>query len=160
MSMAPCVADTNDLALDPAMTAEDTQHMLQSIPSHTIAQTLACLSLPSVLQSFYRSLLLSPLSISYLFPLCYQSPPLLSQTLSICPSDASRPFPSCLNYSLALYLCLSVFRSLCSTYLSPSPSISAQPTASLSLGQSEQCQPTWGPSGVPAEKAGSTREHP
>lgn len=35
MSMAPCFADTNDLALDPATTAEDTQQILGSISSHT-----------------------------------------------------------------------------------------------------------------------------
>lgn len=33
--MAPCLADTNDLALDPATTAEDTQRTPQSIRSRT-----------------------------------------------------------------------------------------------------------------------------
>lgn len=173
--MAPCFADTNDLALDLATTAEDTQHTLQSIFSHT----------GSVFLFHHLSYCLS-ISHTYLslsFHFCHQSflslPPVLSymqsrsvsfttQILSIPPISLSLPLIHSLPVSiihsvhLNLFLSISLFFFFLHPSFPPLPSLSlsAQPAASLSLGRCEQCQPTWGPSAVPAEKAGSTREHP
>lgn len=183
MSVAPCFADTNDLALDPATTAEDTQRTLQSILSHTGSLFFFCsLSVsPSVLLPHSSNLsclsfaLPSPLSSEFLIfslsvtkdaiALCLFYPKhflyLLSLSLSA-PLSHSLPLSIIHSVHLNLFLSVSLFLFPSSTHLLPllSPSLSAQPTASLSLGRGEQCQPTWGPSAVPAEKAGSTREHP
>lgn len=183
--MALCFADANDLALDPATTAEDTQHTLQSILSYAASVFCSVSVSPSVLlpHSFYLSLrsfaLPSPLSSKFLISCLSVTKDAISLLLSLLPhtfctsylyilSVPLNHFP--LNYSLCLSQSLSpsFFLSsfFLSTHLSLSPSLllsisfSAQPTASLSLGRGEQCQPTWGPSAVPAEKAGSTREHP
>ena len=173
--MAPCFADTNDLALDPAPTAEDTQRTMRSIPSHTgwalysLSVSPSVLLLPASYLSFLSVTLPSPLSSYFLIssPLCYQrshfSLSLLPQTLSISPSLPLIHSPSSLNYSLhpsqSISLCLSFFLSLVHPSFRPSFSLSlslslffylslsllAHPTASLSLGHGEQCQPTWGP---------------
>ena len=45
MSVAPCFADTNDLAVDPATTAEDTQRTPESILSHSGVLLAICLAL-------------------------------------------------------------------------------------------------------------------
>lgn len=178
MSLAPCLADTNNLALDPATTAEDTQHTRQSIISYTGSVFCSVSVSPSVLLPHcFLSLMpifcppfTSVIKVSYLIPLRYQrcnlSQSPLPQTLSmplIClraPSNHSIPlnYSPCPSQSLSPCLPLSLFPPSSSPFLSLS--LSSQPTASLSLGRDKQCQPTWGPSAVPAEKAGSTREHP
>lgn len=176
--MAPCIADTNDLALDPAMTAEDIQHTQQSILPHTWSVSHLLSVPPSVLLHLYfisHAYLLLPFHLCHL---SFLSLPLLlrkmqSLSVSFNPNTfntsyhficTSHPLRWSLNYSLCPSQFISL-RFLLSLSLLPifpprSFSLSAQPTASLSLGRGEQCRSTWGPSAVPAEKAGSTGEHP
>lgn len=178
MSMAACLADTNDLALDPATTAEDTQNTQQSIMSYTGSVFLlsACLTicLTASLLSISHAYLLPSLHLCHLSFLSPSSR--LPKIQSFTPNTfftsyrsiwASSRFRSSHNYSLcpsqSPFPCLPL--SLSPIFHPPHPPclslpISTQPTALLSLGRGEQCQPTWGPSAVPAEKAGSTREHP
>lgn len=139
MSMAPCFADTNNLAVDPARTAEDTQHTLQSILSHTDAGFCSLSVFPSVLLplslnlSFLSFTFLSPLSFSYLLPLCYQRCNLYvfypNHFLSLHLKPLIRPLP------LSIIHCLSQSMSLCLSFSAfhpsfPSPSIS-QPSQQL-----------------------------
>lgn len=126
MSMAPCFADTNDPALDPATTAEDTQHTLQSIVSHTGLSLLlaACLAirltaslLLSLIPIFHPSLT-CVIRVPYRFPFCnqrcYLSLPLLPHTLSI-----SLSIP--LIHSLSFLFIHSVHLNLFLSLFHPSP---------------------------------------
>ncbi len=148
MSVAPCFADTNNLALDPATTAEDTQHTQQSILSHTASVFFSLPVSPSVLlpHSFYLSCLssvTSVISVSYLFPLSYQgcnlSLSFLPQTLSIPPASLSGPLSHSLPRSIIHSVHLNLFPSI-SLFLSPPPSLSL--SLSLSL-PSQQLHCPW-----------------
>lgn len=134
--MALCFADTNDLALDPATTAEDTQHMLQSIPSHTSSVFCSLSVLPSVLlpQSFYLSLffhlcqfLISSLSVTNdAISVSFTPNPFYLSIWSL----SSIPFLFQLfTLSISIYVSLSFL--LCLFHLSfPFPSLS-QPSQQL-----------------------------
>ena len=106
----------------------------------------------SLYLSFQSFTLPSPLPSKFLIssPLHYQrgylSSSLLPQTLSISPSlPLIHSLPLLIIHSVYLNLFLSVFLSLFHPSFPPPLSLLAQPTASLSLGRGEQCQPTWGP---------------
>lgn len=162
-SVAPCLADANDLAEEPATTAEDTQCTLQSIISDT-GSAFCCLSVCLAI------CLTATLSIShaYLGPclhLCHLSflPPPVPKTQSSSTSFAPNTFYTFISPSLNYPFPLSITHSIhLNLFLSP-PHLPPPPSLSLSL----HCPwvgvnnvgPRGGPSAVPAEKAGSTREH-
>lgn len=115
--MALCFADANDLALDPATTAEDTQHTLQSILSYA-ASVLCSLSVsPSVLlpHSFYLSLrsfaLLSPLSSKFLISCLSVTKDAISLSLSLLPHTLSIP-PIYISYLYLSTIPLSIIHSI------------------------------------------------
>lgn len=165
MSMAPCFADTNDLALDPATTAEDTQRILQSIPSHTSSVVCSLSVLPSVLlpQSFYLSLffylcqfLISSLSVTkdaisvsftpntfYLSIWGLSSVPFLSQLFTL---------------SISIYVSLSFFLPLFHlSFPFPSLSLSLRPANSfIVLGSKWTMSAHMGPQCSPSREG---REH-
>lgn len=139
MSVAPCFADTNDLALDqPRQLKTPSTRCNQYFL--ILAQSLArcqshhlsyCLRISS--SSVTKGVISPPNHFLYLlsFHLSHSS------TLSL----------SSYWLSIAIYFTLSPFF-FPSTHLFPLPfslSLSAQPTASLSLGRGEQCRPTWAP---------------
>lgn len=130
MSVAPCFADTNDLALDPATTAEDTQHTLQSILSHTGSVLCSLPVSPSALlpHSFYLSCLSfalpSPLSSKFLV----SSLSLTKDAISLCLF-----YPKHFLCLLSLYLYLSAIPFLAQLFtLSISISFPLSPSFSLS----------------------------
>lgn len=157
MSMAACLTDTKDLALNPASAVKDTQHTridyffskqsFCGVLSHHLSPFLLYLTCQSVA-------LPSPLSYTFLIS---------ASLLPKMQSSSGSFYPKHFLYLLSayLYLCAALLLSQSFTLstsltLSPtfsphstSPSLSLslrpQPTASLSLGRSEQCRPTWGP---------------
>lgn len=118
MSVAPCFADTNDLALDQPQTAEDTQHTLQSILSHT--------------GSVFSSLSISPsvLLPSYLFFFCYQRCNLSPQSFSIPPIFPFEPLIHSFSFQL-LAVHRNLFHSV--SFLFPFYPSFSPPFLSLSL---------------------------
>lgn len=165
--MALCFADANDLALDPATTAEDTQHILQSILSHTCSVFCSLSVLTSVLlpQSFYLSFLSftfpSPLQFSYFFSLCYQRCNLClfypKHLLSLHLKPLIRSLPLSIIHSVYLNLCLSVFSfSLSSTHLSPFPLYLSPANSFIVLGSGWTMSAHMGPQCSPSREG---REH-
>lgn len=157
MSMAACLTDTKDLAVNPAMTVKDSHHT-------GIDQLLYKQSFSGVLSPHLSSFRLYLTCLSVAFP----SP--LSYTFLIWASSVNKDaisiwllLPKTLSLLLSAYLALCAALLLSQSFtlstshtLSPtfsphsaSPSLSLslfpQPTASLSLGRGEQCRPTWGP---------------
>lgn len=165
MSVAPCVTGSVDKLWIQLRQLRHPGH----VAINTFFYSLGLPVSPSVLplRSFYQSFRSSSLASSLSSKLLISSSSVTDAispshslyllSLRICiPSFLSQLFT--LSISISSSLSLSFFPLFRPS--SPRPSLSAQPTASLSLGRGEQCQPTWGPSAVPAEKAGSTAEHP
>lgn len=141
MSMAACLADTNDLALDPATTAEDTQNTQQSIMSYTGSVFLlsACLTicLTASLLSISHAYLLPSLHLCHLSFLSPSSR--LPKIQSFTPNTfftsyrsiwASSRFRSSHNYSLcpsqSPFPCLPL--SLSPIFHPPTPLVSLSPS--------------------------------
>lgn len=147
--MALCFADANDLALDPATTAEDTQHTLQSILSYAASVFCSVSVSPSVLlpHSFYLSLrsfaLPSPLSSKFLISCLSVTKDAISlfavsftshflYLLSIYPICPSQPFPSQL-FTLSISISFSLFLSFFFLSFHPSFPLSLPPSLYLFL---------------------------
>lgn len=149
MSVAACLTDTKDLALNPAATAKDTQH---TGIDHFFSWCSLSPSRPPP-SSISRADLLPFLHLCRIHSL--SRPSLLTKMRSSSGSFYPKHFLSLLSASLYLCAALLLSQSSCprlSLFLPLSPltpphplCLRPQPAASLSVGRGEQCRPTWGP---------------